>query len=198
MLDILEAMIKMGIPLMLMSWWAFSALYRANLIDKSADRKRTEKAVASYRKELKAAEKAKKKALKSSAFKSSSVDDDHLDQFDPSNTDFWITKWMRFGGGFYGLAALWTLLVLEAQELWQFAWSLPTFITDFSGGLIDLLVMFLQNQIMNIVTALSWIVKWTEGFSLTLLIVAYLGYSGGIQLAKRWDAKEQVQNFVKR
>lgn len=189
MLEYIQAAIKLGLPLLLMSWWVYSALYRKKLINKNADRGETERAVKNYRKEFKQAEKAKKAALKKKAF--SEVNSEHED-------DYWTAKWMRFGGGFYGLTAVWTFLYLEVKDIWQFIVGFPAFVEEFSGGAFDLLLMFLKNQVMNFASAFSWIVQWADGFSLIYFLSAYLGYWAGQNLAKKWDAKRQLARLFVR
>lgn len=162
-------------------------MYRKKLLNKDASRKQAKQAVKEYRKELKQSEKAKKTTLKDIAF------DDDVDR-----DQYWLTKGMRYGGGFYGLTALWTLFVLEVQSLWRLIVGLPAFMEDFSGGVIDLIFIFLKNQMSNFASAFTWFFHWSDGFSIAFVLLAYLGYLGGIKLAKRWDVKELVSKLKNR
>lgn len=187
--DYLEAAIKLGLPMVFMSWWVYSWLYRRGHVDKKANRKQTEVEL----KALKQARKSAKKASKASA-SSSDAHDSVADETDSSLDDdnIWLNKWMWLGGGFYGLAALWTLIVVEVQEFIQFLGAIPEFITRFLNGPVDVLVAVLLNQIGNLVAAFTWVTYWRGGFSLVWFFAAYFGYLAGIQLAKRVDAKSAL------
>lgn len=187
MQEYLLDLIKLGVPLMLLSWWLYSALYRKKLIDKHASRKDTKRAVKNYRKDLKQSENSKKATLADTAFNG----DDTAD-------DFWLAKILRFGGGFYGLTALWTFIVLEVKGAWQLVVGLPAFIENFSGGIFELLMLFIKNQFLNFTRAFTWIVQWADGFSIAVIVFAYLGYLAGMNLAKRWDAKEVFLKLLHR
>ena len=100
-LDILEALLKLGLPMVLMSWWVYSWLYRTGRLDPQGSRKEHENQLKLMRKQQKKERAAGRKAKL-----------DGKQNTDPE--DFWLQKWMWFGGGFYGMAALWTLLVVEA------------------------------------------------------------------------------------
>ncbi|MCH7816618.1 MAG: hypothetical protein IIC60_08630, partial [Proteobacteria bacterium] len=78
LLDLLEALIKLGLPMVALSWFIFSWLYGSGEIDRDADRK---------------AISARLKKMKKS-FNKDAIEKPH----------FIFGKWMKFGGGFYGLA----------------------------------------------------------------------------------------------
>jgi len=103
--DILKAIIELGLPLALLSWLIFMRLFVSGELDRQSDRKSTKRGV----KKIKALFKNEKK--KSFAEK--------------SKTDLVFEKWMYFGSGFYGLAALWTFLVIELSELIDFVFNFP-------------------------------------------------------------------------
>ena len=189
--DYIEAAIKLGLPVMLISWWVYSNLYRKKLLDKSSNRKETKQAVKNYRKELKHAEKVKKATSQENVTLT-------YDEGDNAKNDFWVTKWLRFGGGFYGLCAIWTLIVLEVQGLVQLILNLPSFMESYSVGVFGLIYLFLKNQIKNFTESISWVVNWGGGFNLLWILLAYFGYMGGMQLAKRWDARDLSKQLFKR
>ena len=70
-----------------------------------------------------------------------------------SKTDLVFEKWMYFGSGFYGLAALWTLVVIEVSELIGFVFNFPGFDVLFGDGLIAFLFNLAMNQLSNLVSA---------------------------------------------
>lgn len=150
-----------------LSWLAFSWLYGEGKLDQGADRKTASA-------ELKALRKAKKAEKKAEKKNGVTIDQDYM--FD---------KWMWFGGGFYGLAALWTFIVVELMDLGRFLWNLPTFITTFDGGVMGFIGDFIVNQIGNIVSAFVWFNYWSHQSVILAFLVAWIGYWLGNQLAKR-------------
>ena len=62
---------------------------------------------------------------------------------------------MWLGGGFYGLAGLWTLFIVEVNDLLRFIGGLPEFIDTFNGGFFELFMMFLMNQFSNLIAAFA-------------------------------------------
>ena len=167
MYDYLEAIFKLGLPMLILSWWVYSSLYRNSHLDKAQSLKESEKLVSKLRKK----EKSKQAE-------------------DTQKNDYWTNKWIKFGGGFYGLATLWTLIVIEAQELWQFLSSLDGFIANYSGSFFGFLLGALTNQLQNIGKAFAWVVYWTGSFSLIWFVTAYIAYQVGYQLAQRKDIKQ--------
>ncbi len=187
MMEYIEATIKLGIPMVIMSWWVYSWLYRKGHIKVDATRKEAET-------QLKVQRDAAKAAKKQQAQESNGGEQELAAAKEPE--DFWLEKWMWFGGGFYGLAALWTLLVLEAIEIVQFAIGFPEFVSQFVGGPIDVAISFLINQMQNLFAAFAWVIYWDNGFSLIWFAIAYFGYLAGMQLAKRFDAKDVLRERI--
>lgn len=109
-------------------------------------------------------------------------------------------KWFKFGGGFYGVTALYTWLLIEWSD-----------VLDFLGGLGDLffrldvsvLINFFVESLMNFIAAIAWPLYWMETFGSAriwvVFLVAWAGYSAGVFLAQRvtglkWDP---LQRFFK-
>lgn len=94
---------------------------------------------------------------------------------------------MCFGGGFYGAAALWTLVVIELSDLFSFVRDFPGFATLFEDGIIAFLLGMLTNQIGTFVDAFVCFDYWpdTSQSPLPWAIIAYLGYWLGMKLAQR-------------
>ncbi|MFC4348696.1 hypothetical protein ACFO5Q_12655 [Kordiimonas lipolytica] len=110
-------------------------------------------------------------------------------------SDLAFRKWLQFGGGFYGTAALYTFVINEIGDIfrflfkvlniadWQIDWSL--------GGIINFLVTafveFLLNSLQNFLAAILWFMEWGEGDGgLRILMnfaMAYVGYGIGSRLA---------------
>ena len=97
-------------------------------------------------------------------------------------------KWMRFGGGFYGIVAFFTYIVVEVIEI-------STMIMNF-GGLFDFLkqlsfdivIDIIVNAVMNFVTAMMWPLYWMRRIDTNetwiWFVVAYAGYWSGLKLAQ--------------
>ena len=158
-LELFKATIFLGIPMAVLSWLLFSWLYSDGRLSVEADRKM----ISTNLKEMK---KSKEPGS-----------DDEL--------GFLYNRWMKFGGGFYGLAALWTLVVSEFLDLYRFMTNFPGFVKLFEDGVIKLFIAFLMNQIGNLVSAFVWFSWWSPGSMLLWVLVAYAGYWIGIQFAKR-------------
>lgn len=164
-MEYLEAGLKLGLPIFLMSWWVHSWLMRKGLVDRSASRKETEQAVKEYKK----------------ASKESEAEQD----------DFWTGRWLKFGGGFYGLTALWTFIVFELKDIWWLFTNIPEVIDLISSGIWNVVGAFIVNQAMNFAQAFSWIVNWGgSGFSLIWFFASYIGFYIGMKAAQRQDIKE--------
>jgi len=97
-------------------------------------------------------------------------------------------KWARFGGGFYGIVAFFTYIVVEVIEI-------TTMIRNF-GGLLDffrqldfsVVIQIFIEAITNFVTAMIWPVYWMERIDTDQtwiwFVVAYGGYWLGLKLAQ--------------
>jgi len=98
-------------------------------------------------------------------------------------------KWTKFGGGFYGIVAFFTYIVVEVREV-------ITFIANF-GGLIDFLKqldfnvivhMFVQ-ALMNFITAIAWPAYWLKRIDTEHVwiwfLMAYAGYWFGLKLVEK-------------
>ncbi len=158
LLDLLLAVLLLGMPLVVLSWLLFSFLFESGEIGRDADHKLISERV----KQLK---KSTEKSLKKS--------------------NVLYKKWMWFGSGFYGLAGLYTLAIIEIRELIGFLFNLPQLSSMLADGLVEALLQFLINQLGNIIQAFLWWNYWPADSVLVWLVVAYLGYWLGVELARR-------------
>jgi len=109
------------------------------------------------------------------------------------NRDLISKKWTKFGGGFYGIVAFFTYIVIEVTEI-------TTMIANI-GGLwafikqlnINLIINFFIDALLNFITAMVWPVFWLnriDGDQPWLwFIAAYAGYLAGLQLAQRLNQR---------
>ena len=94
-----QALLQVGLPVALLTWLLLARLFQRGTLDRAQTTKSLEQDLQSWQ-----------KAQKQSGESASIVQ----------------RKWLQYGGGFYGAAGLWTLLVIELNNFW-------TFITDFAG-----------------------------------------------------------------
>jgi len=97
-------------------------------------------------------------------------------------------KWMKFGGGFYGVVAFYTYLVVEWNEIVDFIAGFGGFWAMLQRISIGAAIEMLVNSIVNLVAAFVWPVYWLTHLPgrqpWLLLIAAYVGYWLGIRLAQ--------------
>lgn len=118
----------------------------------------------------------------------------HGDKEDPEQADPILGRWFEFGGGFYGLVALYTWLLIEWDDVADFLGGLGDLVLRFDlGALISLLVSLFIESIMNFVAAIAWPVYWLGEARNPWLwaLLAYGGYWLGIKAAqhvtgRRW------------
>ncbi len=161
-LTFLEAAIKLGIPMVVLSWLIFTWLYGGGDLDREADRK----SINSHAKKMKMSRRGRKSG---------------------GRADYLLGKWMWFGSGFYGLAALWTFVVIEIADIVRLLMNPSTVVGILDAGFVSAAIDLLMNQIRNIVTAFVWFGYWADEGIVVWLLVAYLGYWLGVELARRGD-----------
>jgi hypothetical protein len=93
---------------------------------------------------------------------------------------------MKFGGGFYGVAAAWTLIYIEASGIIGVILHPSVLKKMFDNGLVNLLTNQISGQVNTFVDAAIWFSWWPgKGRNLVVwLAVAYVGYVGGLKLAR--------------
>ncbi len=161
LLDLLRAILELGLPVAALSWLLFYRLYGRGEIARDADSKTIG---------------AELKQIKKAAKKSKELSDSVL-----------YTKWMKFGGGFYGVAALWTLLTIEASGVASVIAHPSLIEAMFQNGPVDFIVKQITGQVGNFVQALLWFNWWPEKGRgpFFWFVVAYVAYLAGLNLARR-------------
>lgn len=172
LLTFIEAALKLGIPMVVLSWIIFTWLYGGGELDREADRK-----------SINASVKRMKKSFKKRTGR--------------GGADYLAGKWMWFGGGFYGLAGLWTFAIIEIGEVVGLLVNPSLAVAAFDGGLISAGIALLMNQLTNLLTALIWFSYWADDGILIWLLVAYAGYWIGVELARRGQ-ELQIQALLRR
>lgn len=170
----LEAAIKLGIPMAVLGGLMFNWLYGAGQLSRDDGHKAIRERLNELRKQHKT-NKSK-------------------------NGNYLYKQWLFFGGGFYGLAVLWTLLVIEVGELIGFIINFDLAIL-FADGIVGVLVNLVVSQLANVVTALFWFGYWPAGGGGALVAwvaVAYGGYLFGIHLARDNDSLHRLSDLKDR
>jgi len=96
--------------------------------------------------------------------------------------------WAEYGGGFYGLIAVLTLLWVEGHEIIDFLGDFDSLAEFFSSDIISSLISLMVNAIMNAVMAFAWPAYWLAEINSSHVwlwfVAAWLGYLGGKRLAE--------------
>jgi len=169
LIELFWALTMVGVPIavftMAIVWWA---LERGHFKE-SGDSKALEQEIKAYSKSQKKIRKDKKKKL--------------LEKQHPL-----LSKWTKFGGGFYGIVGFFTYIVIETREI-------ITMIVNF-GGFIDflkeldfgLVIEIFVSAIINFVSAIAWPWYWLNRIDTdqtwVWFVVAYLGYRVGLRAAQ--------------
>jgi hypothetical protein len=113
-------------------------------------------------------------------------------------------NWARFGGGFYGIVAFFTYIVIEITEistmiinlggLWAFIQQLDI------GFIIEIFIEALTNFIAAMVWPLYWMQRIDTSQTWLWFIAAYAGYWLGLRIAqdlnqRRSEALKDGDNF---
>ncbi len=159
--EVLEAVFKLGFPVLGLSWLLIHRLYQAGKITRGSDHKTVKSTLKQLKKSWKKEDKLR--------------------------ADFVQNKWMRFGGGFYGITALTTFIIIEITDALSFLWHFPGFDSLFENGLPEVIFGLLGNQFETFISSLIWFVFWAgdDHTLLVWIIVPYIGYLTGLNLASR-------------
>ncbi len=156
----LRATLELGLPVAALSWLLFYRLYSRGVLARDADHKSIKATVKSIRKEEKESKEAPDSLVHS--------------------------KWMKFGGGFYGVAAVWTLLYIEASGIVGAILHPSVVLDTFHKGSGDFIAQMISGQVTTLVDAVTWFLWWPgRGHSpVAWFVVAYGGYIVGLNLAR--------------
>ena len=167
--EFFRAVFFAGIPVGLVScglvWWAI----RSEYLEKTTSLKALEKGVSQL-------SKAQSKKNKNKGVASKKLNPVHH-------------KWMKFGGGFYGVVALMTFVIVELGEIASFFGNFSENIGLFSRLSLDLVINFFIDSVMNFVTAIAWPWYWMQTIDSSdfwvWFLAAYGGYWIGAKAALR-------------
>ena len=96
-------------------------------------------------------------------------------------------KWAKFGGGFYGIVAFFTYVVIELTEIASMIINFGGFWSFIKSLNIGLIINIFIEAFMNFITAMVWPVYWINRIDTQQtwlwFIAAYVGYLFGLKLA---------------
>jgi hypothetical protein len=158
--DLLDAAWRMGLPVALLSfgmvWWAL----RRGFLKEEGNLKSLHREIDALRKAQRGEDAARLNPLHA--------------------------KWFKFGGGFYGITALYTYLLIEWDEILELLGSLGDLVLRFD---ISVLISFFIASITNFIGAVTWPLYWMSqsqsGQVWIWFVVAYGGYWLGMSAALR-------------
>jgi hypothetical protein len=110
---------------------------------------------------------------------------------DKPKHDLFHRQWVKFGGGFYGIVALYTYILVEWQELRGFIASFGGLLAFIDQLSINTVIQIFVEGLKNFITAISWPVYWIEEFDSNHIWIwgglAYGGYWLGAKAAQRYS-----------
>lgn len=184
LLEILRAVFKAGIPVALASyalvWWTLRHGYLGSV----NSLKEVERGFSRLSKEKKSKARDYKKALKAAkGVAGTGVEKPPgTPRLNPVHE-----KWLKFGGGFYGVVGLLTYAVVELRELRDFFLGFGNLPAFFEHLGFDMLIGIIVGAVKNFVAAIAWPAYWLSGIQSNYVwiwfIVAYAAYWAGARLA---------------
>ncbi len=158
--ELLHAVFELGLPVAALSWLLFYRLYSRGDLARNADHRSIGASLKTLRK----------------AQKESEEIPDSLMQ----------AKWMKFGGGFYGVAAAWTLIYIEVSGFVGVVLHPSVVLETFRNGIGHFIAQKISGQVTTLVDAATWFAWWPErGHSpVVWFVVAYIAYLAGLNLAR--------------
>ena len=173
LIEVLWALLLVGAPIAVLTlvivWWALARGYFQEALDTRA-----------LQREIKAMSRNHKKNNKKNDKKNKA---EGVAALHPVQK-----KWTKFGGGFYGIVAFFTYIIVEVTEI-------INMIMDF-GGLVDfvkqlgldVIINIFVDALMNFISAMVWPFYWMRRIDTDQVwiwfLVAYGGYWLGLKLAQ--------------
>ncbi len=165
LIEVFWALLMVGVPIaaftLALVWWALQGGHFKEVLDTKA-----------LQREIKAmSKKNKKKPAEDS-------DTRHPVQ----------KKWAKFGGGFYGIVAFFTYIVVEVLEITTMIMSYGGFIAFLKQFDFDDIISIFIEAVTNFITAMIWPVYWMKRIDTDQtwiwFVIAYAGYLAGLKAAQ--------------
>ena len=98
-------------------------------------------------------------------------------------------KWAKFGGGFYGIVAFFTNIVVEVIEIIDMIANFGGFFDFIKQLNFDVIIDMFVQALMNFVTAIAWPAYWLNRIDTDQVwiwfLMAYAGYWAGLKLVEK-------------
>lgn len=98
-------------------------------------------------------------------------------------------KWAKFGGGFYGIVAFFTYLVIEVREIISMVVNLGGFIGFIKHFDVGAIISIFIEAFINFIAAMIWPVYWMSHIDTNetwlWFVAAYAGYWLGLRGAQQ-------------
>ncbi|MBA6258052.1 MULTISPECIES: hypothetical protein [unclassified Colwellia] len=108
---------------------------------------------------------------------------------------FLHSKWVTFGGGFYGLIALLTFLIIELTQVVNFLFSITGWQDIVALFSFDTLIVMIIDSITNMVQAIIWFTYWSDKFDtenfIVWIFIAYISYRFSEKYAMRYTVYQR-------
>ena len=104
-------------------------------------------------------------------------------------------KWAKFGGGFYGIVAFFTYVVVEVTEIITMVINFGGFFGFLKQLDLDVIINMLIEALTNFIAAMVWPLYWMRRIETdqtwVWFVVAYAGYWLGLKLAQVLVQRQQ-------
>jgi len=124
------------------------------------------------------------------AFKKQNQEYVSLSRKNKKELRYFHSKWISFGGGFYGLVALLTFIIIELLQFTNFWLGVTGWHDVVALFTLDSLINMFVDAIKNMVAAALWFTYWPDVFDtpnfIAWILVAYAGYRLGANYAKKY------------
>ena len=125
-------------------------------------------------------------------------DDHKLSKKHKKQLQFLHSKWLTFGGGFYGLVALLTFMYIEIEQMVQWLLKATGFQYFLDLLTISTIINMFIESILNMIKAAIWFTYWPDVFDIgngiVWILAAYIGYRAGAKLAQNYVLKKEIPN----
>jgi hypothetical protein len=173
LIEIFWALLMVGVPIgvftLALVWWALQGGH----FKESSD-------VDALKREIKAMSKGSKKGSKK---KTRAEKKEESRKLHPLQR-----KWAKFGGGFYGIVAFFTYIVVEVLEIISMIMNFGGFFDFLKQLNFDVIVEMFVQALMNFITAMVWPAYWINRIDTDQVwiwfVMAYAGYWVGLKLAQ--------------
>ncbi len=104
-------------------------------------------------------------------------------------------EWVKFGGGFYGIVAFFTYIVIETKEIISMIIDFGGFISFLRQLGIDVIISVFIEAIMNFVAAMVWPLYWMRRIDSHYIWLWFLAAYAGFWLGKRYAQQFAGKNI---